>query len=129
MNELKIELRTARTNFAPGEELAGTASWILDQTPRAMELRLFWFTKGEGNEDVGVVETVRFDHPAAQESRPFRLQLPELPYSFSGKLITLAWALELVAEPSQMVTRVEIVVAPDGRVVQLQGADESAAAE
>jgi len=125
MNELKIELRPARTNFAPGEELAGMASWILDQTPRAMEQRLFWFTKGAGNEDVGVVETVRFDHPAAQESRPFRLRLPESPYSFSGKLITLAWALELVAEPSQTVARADIVVAPNGREVQLQAASET----
>ncbi|MDB6015772.1 MAG: hypothetical protein JWR19_261 [Pedosphaera sp.] len=125
MSELKIDISQVRTAFQPGEELMGTASWKLDQPPRAVELRLFWFTRGKGTEDAGMVETVRFDRPASQEMRPFRFKLPDAPYSFSGTLISLIWALELVAEPSKAVARVEIVVAPDGQEVRLDSVPES----
>lgn len=55
-----------------------------------------------------------------QETRAFRFQLPEAPYSFSGKLISLAWALELIAYPSKEVVRREIVLAPGGSEVRLE---------
>jgi hypothetical protein len=119
MSAFKIELSEGRTGFEPGEELTGTAAWKLDKTPRAVELRLFWFTRGRGNEDAGVVETVRFDRPMPGEARPFRFRLPEAPCSFCGQLISLIWALELVAEPSKEVERLEITIAPGGGVVRL----------
>ena len=84
------------------------------------KLRLFWFTRGKGTEDAAVVDTLRFETPQAEEARPFRFVLPEAPYSVSGKLISLVWALELVAEPSREVDRLELVVAPGGREVLLE---------
>ena len=125
MSALKIQLDEGRAAFAPGEELTGTASWKLEQPPRAVELRLFWFTRGWGTEDAGVVETVRFDHPLTEEARPFRLRLPETPYSFSGKLISLRWAVELVAQPSKEVARPEITIAPGGEEVRLDSLPET----
>lgn len=125
MSQLTIDIREGRTNFEPGEEVMGTAGWKLDQAPQAAELRLFWFTRGKGTEDADVVETVRFDRPMSEETRSYRFRLPEAPYSFSGKLISLVWALELVAEPSKEVTRVEITVAPGGREVRLNSIDET----
>lgn len=118
---LHIEIERNRTAFEPGEELTGTAGWTLDKPPRSVELRLFWFTRGKGTEDAGVVETVRFDQPMLEETRSFRLRLPDAPYSFSGKLISLVWALELVADPSKAVTRKEFVIAPGGRELLLPG--------
>jgi hypothetical protein len=116
---LTIDLNDDRTTFEPTAGLTGTAAWNLAQPPRAVELRLFWFTRGKGTEDAGVVETIRFDRPLAGETRSFRLRLPESPYSFSGKLISLVWALELVAEPSKEVIRREFVLAPGGEEVRL----------
>jgi hypothetical protein len=124
MSALFIELRPDRTAFEPGEELAGAVRWQLDTPPRAVELRLFWFTRGKGTEDAGVVETVRFDGPLPEEIRSFRFRLPAAPCSFSGKLISLIWALELVAEPSKEVARREIVVAPGGQEVRLDSVPE-----
>jgi hypothetical protein len=119
MSELSINFGQDRVAFEPGEEVAGTAFWRLDQPPRALELRLFWFTRGKGTEDAGVAETVRFDQPMPEETRAFRFRLPEAPYSFSGTLISLIWALELVVEPSKEVVRREITIAPGGREVRL----------
>jgi hypothetical protein len=125
MSVLKIELSAGRTAFAPGEELTGAATWKLEKPPRAVELRLFWFTRGWGTEDAGVVETVRFDHPLPEEARPFRLRLPEAPYSFSGKLMSLHWAVELVARPSKAVARQDITIAPGAEEVVLDSFPET----
>jgi hypothetical protein len=125
MASMQIDLRDDRTAFEPGEELTGTVSWKLDAPPRTVELRLFWFTRGKGTEDAGVVETVRLEHPGIEDTRPFRFRLPDAPYSVSGKLLSLLWALELVAEPSKTVTRRELVMAPDAREVQLKSLPDS----
>ncbi len=120
MSDLSIDLIENRTAFEPGAEMNGSASWTLDRPAHALELRLFWFTRGKGTEDTGVVATQRFEQPLAQESRSFHFRLPQVPYSFSGKLISLIWALELVAYPSKEVARREIVLAPGGSEVRLE---------
>ncbi|HWI59581.1 MAG TPA: hypothetical protein VNZ22_20300 [Bacillota bacterium] len=125
MSALQLELSENRTAYEPGEELVGTAHWKLEEPPRAVELRLFWFTRGKGTEDAGVIETRRFDRPSREETHSFRLRLPQEPYSFSGKLISLVWALELVAEPSKAVTRLEIIMAPGQREVRLDSLPEA----
>jgi hypothetical protein len=119
MTELRIELSSDRGSFEPGGEVVGNVSWNMATELHSTELRLFWFTRGKGTEDVGVVETCRFDRPSTTETRSFRFQLPDAPYSFSGKLISLIWGLELIAYPSKEVVRREIVVAPGGREVCL----------
>ncbi len=119
MNQLKIELKENRASFEPGAEIAGSVSWQLDKPVSDLELRLFWFTRGKGTEDAGVAETIRFEQPLQQETRSFQFRLPRAPYSFSGKLISLVWALELVSERGKAVTRQELVVGPLAREVQL----------
>ena len=52
-------------------------------------------------------------------NRPFRFQLPDAPYSFSGKLISLIWAIEAVAEGIKEAARYEFVLAPEGREIEL----------
>ena len=59
MNELKILMRDERRNFRPGETVEGVAGWRLDKPPKMVELRLFWFTRGKGTEDVGGVNQMR----------------------------------------------------------------------
>ena len=120
MTDLKIELGENRTAFQPGEEVAGTVSWSADQPMQKLELRLFWFTRGKGTQDTGLVETARFEQPSQTETRSFRFRLPEAPYSFSGTLISVVWALELIVYPSKEVTRSEIQVGPQRREVHLE---------
>lgn len=119
MSKLKISLKEDRTRFEPGDEIAGAVGWRLDAAPKSAELRLFWFTQGKGTQDVEVVDTVRFDNPGLEEARPFRFRLPESPFSCSGKLISILWALELVVESSKESTRADLVVGPGGREVML----------
>ncbi len=119
MNQLRIGTREERKHYRPGEELVGAAGWELDKAPAAVEVRLIWFTRGKGTEDVGVVDTVRFDETKAAEARPFRFRLPDAPHSFSGKLISLIWAVEAVALPSKEAARFEFALGPEGRELVL----------
>jgi len=124
VSRLEIATEGGRLTFHPGEELRGTASWSLDAPPTKVELRLFWRTEGKGSQDVGVIETVSFDGAGPEDRREFRLHLPSGPYSFSGKLISLIWALELVAEPGADAGRQDITLSPTGREIVLAAAEK-----
>jgi hypothetical protein len=119
MSELNIMLRDEKTAFAPRETIHGTAEWRLGIRPRHLELSLFWYTSGKGTRDVGVLETKQFDAPGASGSRDFSFALPDGPYGFSGKLISLIWAIEMTASPGHEVTRQEITLSPTGREIVL----------
>jgi hypothetical protein len=119
MNPLTLSTGDGRTQFSPGEQIDVTAEWQLERRPEAVEARLVWYTRGKGDTDVCIVETQRFDTPQPFQTANCRFQLPAAPYSFSGKLISLIWAIELVVEPGGESQRLDIVVAPDGREVEL----------
>ncbi|HYG62217.1 MAG TPA: hypothetical protein VEL74_06525 [Thermoanaerobaculia bacterium] len=117
---ITIETTDGRRAFRPGDRIEGTASWYLEKEPRSVELRLFWYTQGKGTQDVEIVQGVPFDNPGAVDSRAFSVELPLAPYSFSGKLISLLWGLELVAEPGGETGRLEITVSPTGVEILLR---------
>ena len=125
---MEVTLAGDRTAYSPGETLEGTAAWRLAERPVSLELRLFWYTQGKGDRDLEVVESQSFAAPEATGRQSFQLRLPAAPYSFSGKLISLLWAVELVAEPGARGARTEIVVAPGGREVLLDAAGDHAGA-
>lgn len=119
MSWLTLEASGGRTEYRPGEAIQGTAGWSLDKVPSAVEIRLFWYTEGRGTQDVLIVDRVRIEGPLANERRDFRFELPAEPYTFSGKLISLRWALEVVALPSDEAQRLEITVGPTGKEILL----------
>jgi hypothetical protein len=119
MDKLSITLRQDKTVFAPGETIQGTIQWNLDANPERLELSLFWYTSGKGTRDVGVVQTVPLEDPGSLGSKEFSFTLPQGPYSFSGRLISLIWALELTCMPDGAIARQEITVSPTGREILL----------
>jgi hypothetical protein len=50
MSDLEIRTRDDKTDFLPGEEIAGEVSWHADGAPGSAELRLFWHTQEKGLE-------------------------------------------------------------------------------
>ena len=119
MDQLSIALNEDRIAFAPRETIRGTAQWNLDANPRHLDLSLFWYTSGKGTRDVGVIETKRFDEPGAYGSKDFSFTLPDGPYSFSGKLISLVWAIELTCSPGSETVRREITISRTGQEIVL----------
>lgn len=119
MGKLSIELNDGKEAFAPGEQVEGRIEWTLDANPKALELSLLWYTSGKGTRDIAVLQTNRVDGPGAFGSDKFSFALPGGPYSFSGRLISLIWALELTCTPGNETIRKEIVVSPTGREIVL----------
>jgi hypothetical protein len=124
MSTLRIDISSGeRAGHRPGEIIGGRVSWQVDEEPRSAELRLFWFTSGKGTQDVGNIDLATFQTPRMHDERLFSFTLPRQPFSFSGKLISLVWALELIVEPGSNVARETFVLsASGGEVILGEGA-------
>jgi len=118
---MTVELDGGRSAFTPGERVEGQASWELEKPPRELEVRLFWVTSGRGDTDQSQVAVEPVPSPGASGWVRFSFELPPGPYSFSGKLVSLGWAIELVAPHEDLAGRAEIVVGPDRREVRIDG--------
>ena len=116
---IRLGLRENRTAFRPGETIAGAVLWEFEMAPASAEVRLVWFTRGKGTEDGGTVATVTLDAPPAADTREFTFTAPNGPYSFSGTLIAVLWAVEFVTMPGSEFERTEILIAPDAREITL----------
>ncbi|GIW97162.1 MAG: hypothetical protein KatS3mg111_0495 [Pirellulaceae bacterium] len=126
---ISIQLENNQQVFQPGDTITGIVRWKNLHTPLdRVELRLIWFTRGKGNLDVGVHDSRTFEHPLESDQQEFHFVAPEEPYSFSGKLISLIWAIEAIAFPSQEAAQVEIVVAPEGKEILLHLGDAQSTA-
>ncbi len=116
-----LSIADGRTAFEPGESIEVTAEWMFEENVESVELRLVWYTRGKGDTDISVVERVPFELPSLSETRQATFELPMAPYSFSGKLISLCWSIELVADGDEASHRLDITIAPGAREVVLHG--------
>lgn len=139
-----VTLAVDREWLRPGGEVTGVVRWRLAQAPARGELRLRWDVAGKVAAEHEVVGTVSLTtlprsrrpsadggaHPfrdaavddevvplAAIDERRFRIDLPDAPYSFIGKLFRLTWSLEV--EIDGAITRVTLVVGPERCAVTL----------
>lgn len=121
MSDLNINVAGGRKAFQPGEPVEVEVSWRLDEPAQRVELRLIWYTEGKGVRDWEIVWSESFEQPALSDSRVCHVQLPTSPYSFSGRVVSLLWAFELVVLPVDDSIREDIVIAPEAREVVLHG--------
>ncbi len=112
MGELRIELEGSGAWARPGGEVTGRLRWEAGEAPGEIEVRLLWYTEGRGSRDVGVVERRVFEAAAPAGELAFRLPVPEGPYSFQGRLITLRWVVEAEARGGGMLVQEPLVVGP-----------------
>ena len=119
MSTVRIDITGGQRGYKPGETIGGRAVWQVDEPPESAELRLFWFTSGKGTQDVENVDSVIFQTPQTNDDRTFSLTLPRQPFSCSGKLVSVVWALELIVEPGSNVARETFVMSASGREVVL----------
>ena len=127
MAQLEITTEFDNRVFVPGDTIRGKVSWqtTTGEAPAgAVELRLFYYTSGKGTRDVAIVDSIAFDLPAASDQRDFEFKLPEGPYSFSGKLVSLIWGLELQVGDGGAVEGIDLTVSPTGEEINLYAHDD-----
>ena len=134
MAELHIHTELDNLSFVPGERLRGHVEWTgLPPSERPdkdkAELRLFHYTSGKGTRDIDIIDKIDFDSPATSARQEFEFRLPDGPPSFSGKLISLIWALELIIEidGEEFTEHLEFQLTPTGAEIDLYAyADQNA---
>lgn len=128
-DSISIQLDQASSEFQPGTTLSGKVLWSTAAAIKKIELRLFWFTEGRGTQDIELVDERNWD-TTGQGEEPFEFTLPAEPYSFSGKLISLQWALEAVTLPKENTTTKKIfTLSPNGKELVLSSLENTQTAD
>jgi len=83
--------------------------------PEMVEVRLFWHTAGAGGKDQGAPIQEQFPVGAGLGELAFSMMAPNGPYSFSGKLLSIVWTIEVVVATQSV--REMLVIGPGGREV------------
>ncbi|MCC7368298.1 MAG: hypothetical protein IT306_07745 [Chloroflexi bacterium] len=87
--------------FEPGQAVSGS---VVVQPDRSMEcrsltVRLIWFTEGRGNPASDQVAETSITQgrlvPEMVVEGAFQFQLPQQPWSYSGRLVSVIWAIEV----------------------------------
>ena len=123
---VEIEVLYDLKEFTPGDSLSGQVRWTSVARPvEEVVLRLFWYTSGRGTSDSDIVDERQWRPVAGGSgSEAFTFQLPWMPFSFSGSLVSLTWALEAVLRPAGQSSRYEFVLSPTGREILLEAVEE-----
>ncbi|MCB1079708.1 MAG: hypothetical protein KDM64_17960 [Verrucomicrobiae bacterium] len=121
MSHAKIQTELDNLAYTPRETIRGAVTWQTSERPAEAALRLIYYTSGKGTQDVVVVAEQAFDAPSESDHRAFEFLLPESPWSFSGKLVSLIWALELevLHGKEALVERLDFNCTPTGTEIQL----------
>jgi len=88
MGWLQISTDGGKTAYLPGETVTGRVRWQFDKPVNGLTSALLVHA-GKGTRDVGVTASQAVQTPPPEGQESFSFVLPEAPYSFSGKLISL----------------------------------------
>lgn len=97
MDRISIQLGRGDRAYVPGEPITGEVAWDLAEAPKRVTVRLLWQTSGRGTRDTTVVAEQQWEMLSVREERPFEFAGQPGPYSYSGKLITLGWFVEVTS--------------------------------
>lgn len=120
MNErIELELTGGGPARRPGRPVAGELKWDLPEEPKRLEVVLGWSTIGAGLPDTQIVERLVIDNPGPSGRDTFSFLLPPGPFSFTGKMVSLYWWLEVYATADEPSCRQELIVSSTGSPVEL----------
>ena len=96
MDKISVHLKDGKTNYRPGERIRGEIEWDLSKDVKEILINIFWYTIGRGDQDSEIAATKTIKMPLRSERQSFEMELPLAPYSYSGQITTLKWAVEAV---------------------------------
>lgn len=94
--ERGVSVQLDQNVYRPGDKLVGQVSWKFDAPPPSAEVRLAWFTFGDGDRSTEIITRLKLPRPQAEDTRRFELTLPDGPTSFRGTHVCLTWCAEVV---------------------------------
>ena len=119
----RAEIIIPQDTFYPDSEINGIVKWDLEKPPKKIDLTLFWKTSGRGDPDGDFIIGLKLQKKAAGE-KEFTFTVPNSPYSFSGKLISLQWYLRFkTISPTLTITK-KITISPTGKEIVLDAIED-----
>ncbi|MDB6078910.1 MAG: hypothetical protein JWO82_2657 [Akkermansiaceae bacterium] len=112
-------LTVGKSHLKPLETVEGEVRWDASRSRGKLLLRLVWFTRGSGTQEIHRIESIPLDETRAG-NLAFSWVLPEGPWSLEGTLVKIVWAVELLDTRAGRLALVELVVSPDCRPVRLE---------
>lgn len=94
MDKISIQLKDGKISYQPGEKINGELEWDLNQEVENIAINVFWYTEGIGNQDSEIAGTEIIKSPLKSDRQSFEIELPMAPYSYSGQISSLKWAIE-----------------------------------
>lgn len=118
MNTMQLSLVNKPACYRPGDVVQCEVDWQLDQSPRLIELRLLWYTRGKGSADMQVVAADQCPNLQVSGRWQIGIRIPDdAVCSYTGQLMSINWAVEVVAEKKLAFARQEIDISPTGAAV------------
>lgn len=118
-----VEIELDHFNHQPFQALSGRVKITGPIAAKSIQLRVFWFTQGRGDEEAEVVHRMTIDPHELVTA--FNWKLPAAPYSFAGQLITMAWAVEVVDNKENSLDLVPFLLSPSGEEIQLEAVPDT----
>ena len=113
---IKIQLENAEAAYRPGDTISGSVEWS-EEEGDALEARLIWFTRGKGDRDFEMVAVQHVANYGQSGNERFQFTAPHRPRSFSGKLVSLQWAIEAIVFPGQNNTLKNLTISNSGKEI------------
>ena len=107
---IRIELKSEKNRFKPGDILEGEAVWDFQTTPKSIAVSLEWETEGKGDTNGEVCVEQAWAPQSSSGRETFRWNLPPGPISVSGKLFSIHWVLRICSENPDQEAEMKIVV-------------------
>ncbi len=120
MNDfINIEVEYNNTEYTPGESISGKLLWNGESKKQGkkVSLHLLYCTEGKSSEKSEVIEVLEF--PLEQKSAAFSFVLPDGPYSFKGKNLSLNWYLEAALPVGKVSTNYQFTLTHNGKEIIL----------
>lgn len=111
-NHLILDL--PEKTIRPGDTLHGEILWDLESPPKSLYLSFGWWTSGRGDRDEFVVADREWEDPRKIGKEAFSFPVPPIVVpSFSGRLISVEWGLQLSANGSPLDDVIEpLIISP-----------------
>ena len=125
MDSIRAKFTSQQKQIRPGCKVSGEVSWKvrkLGKRQQKVTVVLYWDTCGRGSTDEEAVEVLKFPvNGRLSGTEKFKIQLPDGPSSFEGRLISLQWHLQ--AYLGELDSEVPFVLSETGKPVQLPSAE------
>jgi len=119
---INVKLDNEESTYRPGDTISGSVEWS-EEEGDSLEVRLIWFTQGKGDRDFELISTHTVTAFGPSGSERFQFSAPHRPQSFAGKLISLQWAIEAIAFPSQNTKLQNLTISSTGKEIEIFAKD------